>query len=65
MKPSQRYELHRLAELLVTPERFGKVAVENTLAPDERILTLVEPLQEALPFYAVPWEPEGPEDIVA
>lgn len=41
-----KQELKELARSLVTPERYGKVA-----------LRLVEPLTEALPFYTLPPEP--------
>jgi len=39
MKHEQRYHLHVLAERLVTPERYGRPALEGALAPDERVLS--------------------------
>lgn len=54
MKHEQRYHLHRLAEDLVTEERFGSkdglVNDERVLSPDEQATEgyLLEDLQRAL-----------------
>lgn len=39
---TNRHELRLLARELVTPERYGRPALEGALAPDERVLPIDE-----------------------